>query len=129
MNTKQSFENLFSRLDALELRLCKEIGNTTKQLEALSNIIRSNSKQNVGECENIDQAEGVGCPGEEKSYTLEKPFDSAPDVDMAPSKNLLRRLKRGYLLQYESDENDPVERTVHSRSINFIDMVKREACP
>ena len=129
MNTQQNFESLFSRLDALESRLCKEISNTTKELEALSNIIRHNSKSYVGECEHSDQAEGEGCSGKKKRNTQDMPSDSAPGVDMAPSKNLLKRLKRGYLLQYESDGNDPVERTVNSRSIDFIDMVKREACP
>jgi hypothetical protein len=123
--TKKNVEALFTRLDALESSLCKNLSKNTKELEVLSNLIRCHYKP--------DRSEGTLIHPEEGCLGMENGFDrydhDSTVADPAPSKNLLKRLKRGYLLQHESDENDPIDHTVNSRSTNFFGMVKREVCP
>jgi hypothetical protein len=52
---------------------------------------------------------------------------AAKTQDTPPiSQHLLRRLKRGYLLQYERDEDERDEARSNVRQTSFTDLLKRE---
>ncbi len=51
--------------------------------------------------------------------------EDAPPI----SQHLLRRLRRGYLLQYERDEEERDEARSNVRQTSFMDLIKREECP
>jgi hypothetical protein len=116
-------KELYSRFDALETSLRETLRKTssdlkanTAELESLSAIMRQSHH-----CEPQDHSmRSASAPHNDHQSEMKQ--DEAPT-----SQDLLRRLKRGYLLQYEcedEDENDGTRPVV--RPVDFYTMLKRE---
>jgi hypothetical protein len=107
------FTELCARFDSLEANLRETLRKTSTDMKA-----------NTTELESLSAKIRELRPGLNPCISLsgkhhEAKREAEPD--------LLRRLKRGYLLQYETDDKDDVDdERFPSRSINSINKIKRE---
>jgi hypothetical protein len=107
------FKVLCARFDTLEANLRETLRKTSTDLKA-----------NTTELESLSAMVRLSQPGRQPHPDHQ--HESKPDATPT-SQDLLRRLKRGYLLQYECDDDDEIDGArPASRAINIIETLKRE---
>ncbi len=106
------FKELCARFDTLEANLRETLRKTNTDLKA-----------NTTELESLSAMMRQSHPDFHRCNS--RP-EMKPD-DRPSSQDLLRRLKRGYLLQYDCDDDDDLNgRRSMARAENFFDVFKRE---
>jgi hypothetical protein len=106
------FKELCVRFDTLEANLRETLRKTNTDLKA-----------NTTELESLSAMMRQSHPGFHK---CDSQAEMKPDARPS-SQDLLRRLKRGYLLQYDCDDDDDLNgRRSTARAENFFDVLKRE---
>ena len=132
------FKELSARLETIETTLRSTLLDTMAEVRATSREVKaiSANRQPIHHPDLCDEplrdcGDAVPCTNSHSdTFHAGEPQNDHPDkTEPAPptSQDFLRRLKRGYLLQYErdDDERDETRNNVHTASLT--DRVKQEA--
>jgi hypothetical protein len=123
------FKELSARLESIEDTLRSTLSDTVAGEKTTSNPIKAASAiaQPIHHPDFHDESlrHGIG----EFGAGIVHHEQAAKMQDTPPiSQHLLRRLKRGYLLQYERDEDEREEARNNVRQTSFLELLKREEC-
>jgi hypothetical protein len=128
------FQELSARLETIETTLRSTLLDTMAEVRATSKEVKAISETGKSiHHPDLEESLPDGVPiinGHSDVFRAgEPPIEQLNKTEPAPptSQDLLRRLKRGYLLQYERDDDERDETRSLVPTTNFVDVIKREA--